>query len=102
MSVLIMGMDMPRACYNCVMLCDDGDYPICRITGEQRGYNFNTRKKRMDKCPLVEIPPHGDLIDRDAIKYNEKPFACDDWVDRYTINDLPVIIPANKEVYKHV
>ena len=35
---------------------DNGDYPACRITQEQRGYTFNTRTRKMDKCPLKELP----------------------------------------------
>ena len=68
MSVLIKGMEMPTNCDNCWALDDYGDYPRCRITEEQRGYNFPIREKRMDKCPLVEIPPHGRLIDADALE----------------------------------
>ena len=67
MSVLIKGINMPKSCDNCWALDDYGDYPRCRITGEQRGYNFSIRDKRMDKCPLVEIKPHGRLIDADKM-----------------------------------
>jgi len=66
MGVYISNMEMPTNCDNCWALDDYGDYPRCRITEEQRGYNFPIREKRMDKCPLVEIPPHGRLIDADA------------------------------------
>lgn len=55
MSILIKGMEMPKCCDKCWALDDYGDYPTCRITEEQRGYNFPIREKRMDKCPLVEI-----------------------------------------------
>ena len=67
MSILIKGMEMPKCCDNCWALDDYGDYPRCRITEEQRGYNFPIREKRMDFCPLVEIPPHGRLIDADEL-----------------------------------
>lgn len=63
MSILINGMKMPTSCDMCWALDDYGDYPRCRITEEQRGYNFPIREKRMDNCPLVPVPPHGDLID---------------------------------------
>ena len=63
-EVLIKGMEMPRTCDMCWALDDYGDYPRCRITEEQRGYNFPIREKRMDKCPLISVPtPHGKLID---------------------------------------
>lgn len=68
MSVLIKGMEMPENCYECWALDECGDYPMCRITGEQRGYNFNVHKNKMDKCPLVEVhTPHGRLKDGDAL-----------------------------------
>ena len=50
--MLIINMKMPKCCDECPMLDDNGDYPTCRITEESRGYNFNTREKRMDRCPI--------------------------------------------------
>lgn len=45
---------MPKCCDECFALDESGDYPMCRITGECRGYNFPTRSQRMDNCPLVD------------------------------------------------
>ena len=56
MSVLIKGMEMPSCCDDCWALDEYGDYPVCRITEEQRGYYFRIREERMDKCPLVPVP----------------------------------------------
>ena len=67
MSVLIKSMNMPSTCSDCNFLDDSGDYPTCLCTHISRGYNFNIRAKRMGNCPLIEIPKHGDLIDRDAV-----------------------------------
>lgn len=52
-DVVIRGMEMPSSCDMCWALDDCGDYPRCRITEEQRGYTFQIREKRMDKCPLI-------------------------------------------------
>jgi hypothetical protein len=103
MSIIIKGMKMPKSCDNCWALDDYGDYPRCRITEEQRGYDFPIRQKRMDKCPLVEIPPHGRCIDAD--KLEEEP--CDvvedrDWYcvfghSRNQIRYAPTIIEAEEE-----
>ena len=57
MSVLIKNMEMPKCCNECWAYDYYGDYPRCRITEEQRGYTFPIREKRMDKCPLIPIPP---------------------------------------------
>ena len=46
---------MPKCCDECFALDDDGDYPFCLITRDQRGYNFNTREKRMPTCPLIKV-----------------------------------------------
>lgn len=48
-------MKMPEYCDDCWALDESGDYPMCRITGETRGYNFDARKKRMDKCPMKPV-----------------------------------------------
>lgn len=68
MSVLIKGMEMPKSCAECWALDDDGDYPFCCITHEQKGYTFRTREQRMERCPLEEIRPHGRLIDADSLE----------------------------------
>lgn len=65
MNILIKNMEMPSSCDRCWALDDYGDYPRCRITEEQRGYNFPIREKRMDKCPLVLIPSYGRWIKKD-------------------------------------
>ena len=66
MSIIIKGMDMPKCCDMCWALDEQGDYPMCRITQEQRGYNFNTRERKMTWCPLVEIPTPYVLIKLEA------------------------------------
>ena len=48
-------IDMPSCCYECFALDDNGDYLVCLITQEQRGYTFRTREQKMDKCPLKPI-----------------------------------------------
>ena len=51
MSVLIRGMVMPKNCFTCpfknLEICDED-------------------------CPLIEVPPHGRLIDADAINYEDE------------------------------
>ena len=48
MSVLIK-MEMPKSCLEC---------PLLYVTSLCDGFK---------PCPLVPVPPHGDLIDRDAL-----------------------------------
>lgn len=56
MHKAILVIDMPSCCDECFALDEYGDYPICRITQEQRGYTFRTREQKMDKCPLKPAP----------------------------------------------
>ena len=56
MSKAILIIDMPSCCDECFALDDNGDYPFCLVTHEQRGYNFRTREQRMPKCPLRPAP----------------------------------------------
>ena len=63
-DLIIKGAEMPRFCYICP--CDI-PYPsygksVCGVTGEE---TTQYGEKRREDCPLVEIPPHGRLIDAD-------------------------------------
>lgn len=60
MSILIKGMDMPKDCTECRMVVFDRmGFPYCSIDGETTG-----------DCPMVEIPQHVDLIDRNRLIIN--------------------------------
>ena len=63
MDKAILVVDMPSCCDECFALDEYGDYPVCRITQEQRGYTFRTREQKMDKCPL-KLAPEKYEIDR--------------------------------------
>ena len=75
MSVLIKGMKMPTTCRKCKlkMNCDncEGWECYCLPLGKNIGYMDDEpdipSEKRRNDCPLVPVPPHGDLIDRDAL-----------------------------------
>lgn len=57
MSVLIKGMKMPKDCWNCPLLNSEP----CPCKGYSTALEHVMN--RHEHCPLVEIPPHGDLID---------------------------------------
>ena len=64
MSVIIMGMEMPKSCLSC--LFGEG---ICRCRVLDRPIDISCIKheRRLD-CPLAEVPDgHGRLIDADAL-----------------------------------
>lgn len=99
-GVYIRGMKMPTSCYECTFYRKtDPVYDYCCIsTAVPKGYV-------PENCPLILVPDHGDLIDRDAL-------AEDGWtlhkevmrMGGYAIHEMPlknpnilVIIPADKE-----
>ncbi len=105
MSVLINGMKMPTSCFDCPI----SHFAYCRtiacgITGKTISAP-DCEKQRIDNCPLVPVPEHGDLIDRDYVK--EHLYACEtngrplhtlelcELLD--AINDIPTIIQASEE-----
>lgn len=98
-----INMEMPTSCGDCrfcggIADTDCGPCAWCDVDGKAR-----VADTRQD-CPLVPVPEHGDLIDRDAL-------AEDGWVltkqvmrmGGYAIHELPlknptipVIIPAEE------
>lgn len=53
MSVLIKGMEMPNICAYCFI-----DTSECNLHE-----SVNIWKERHPDCPLIELLPHGDLVD---------------------------------------
>lgn len=62
-------------------IIDPGVYDLCH--------------ERHPDCPLHELPPHGDLIDRDAIKYVTLYGAVLGTTEPI-INEQPVVVPAER------
>ena len=99
-DILIKGMEMPKSCYVCayhhwsnfwqIYVCCaiwvEGDSIIIR--GKDVQSTAILRSGRSEKCPLVELPPHGRLIDADDL-------------DNHILGHVdtrycPTIIPANE------
>ena len=86
MSILIKGMEMPKTCGECRFSVDGWCYAIAS-NDDQPGYIKPYEKAKW--CPLVPVPPHGRLIDADALladvrAHSESYFADDfahEWVD---------------------
>lgn len=100
MSVLIKGAKVPKSCAECDFIEYDDEYeyeywcPITRSNVEE----YTAEKPA--SCPLVEIPPHGRLIDASemAIKFN-----CRD-IDITTVKklhewlmEIPTVIESEEE-----
>ena len=57
MSILIKGMDMPNVCAYCFLDASECDLHV----------KVKIWRERHPDCPLIELPPHGDLVDRDEL-----------------------------------
>ena len=64
MSVLNKGMEMPKNCDSCPCYYEtEGAWrDECQVLRKECAIS----EERPSWCPLVEIPPHGRLIDADA------------------------------------
>ena len=103
MGIYIKGMKMPMYWYECPFCCDgycfmisSGNDSICLVDSEKDTH-------RNENCPLVELPPHGDLISREwlvDISLHLMNIAKNDdiangvkWLWQYVI-EAPTIIEA--------
>lgn len=109
MSILIKGMEMPEGCFGCIL-------SFMWFNGIETVLQCNVLNKLVSddgtkdtNCPLVEIPPHGRLIDADSLEVKDgwlrdsKYFAQESSHTHITFvysNDIynaPTIIPADKD-----
>ena len=68
-DILIKNMEMPKGCYDCP-LCDsrsrfDGNEWHCWCVVLQKEVSDDGGKN--EDCPLIEVPPHGRLVDIDRM-----------------------------------
>ena len=98
MSILIKGMTMPIACCDCPFCMVnrwDKTNCICDLSKSK----IEPRLKSKD-CPIIELKPHGRLIDADAFEKNIWKHICKDCEHRkgmkngkkqiiYQIGDAP-------------
>lgn len=105
MSVLINRMKMPKDCIKCPLcLFTDGHWK-CLADGSHADFGGTCRPP---KCPLIELPDHGDLIDRETLKKSLIDKGETIGIDGFSIDGLsaddvccaienaPVIIPAER------
>lgn len=95
MSILIKGMEMPTNCFLCPLSVLNENRLFCEVTK-----NEMLRAKIDAECPLVPVPPHGRLIDADALFKEMERKGWFDNADRdkaeYLVLDAPTIIPAEE------
>ncbi len=95
-DLLIKDMKMPKGCASCPYCDRAWNRPKCKAKSMQGRFmeqRLNLDRTRQKWCPLVPVPSHGALMDRDDF------FAtCPELVDGYKyITDGLVVIPAEEE-----
>ena len=107
MSVLIIDLKMPKNCVECPLqhcfylphnYLNAKLYETPALVCAAVGAKIENGTKREDYCPLIEVPPHGRLIDADALPYN-KDCARVEWED---IVNAPTIIEAEEPLWKRM
>jgi hypothetical protein len=119
MSILIKGLHKPDENHGCPFV--DVEYGYCLVDLGVTG-NGEKCERMKDRCPLIELPDHGDLIDRDKFVAEKREQFCADCSKRKSpktgrfvyeigdcvcracdiddmldyIEDAPVIIPAER------
>lgn len=100
MSVLIKGMEMPKACEWCSFISTFTTESGLGCRCEVEKFEFRDYSKRQENCPLVEVPtPHGRLIDADALmecrlEPNHYEELKDGYIPDYDLDSAPTIIEA--------
>lgn len=87
MGIYITNMEMPKG-IEMIVVFSNGTVHKC-LPG---------MREYVEKGTAVPVPPHGDLIERDAlIKQARTQFDWNDVVDVEDIANAPTIIPAEEE-----
>jgi hypothetical protein len=105
MSVVIPDMEMPKSCYSEDEFCPFHTF-VFDLNG---GKNICTqlektasRDKRLEDCPLIELPSHGRLVDKDAILKRAEELVANNYADVPTIGLsiafglAPTVLEASK------
>lgn len=98
-DIIIHGMEMPKyGCSHCFLRT--GNY-CSRIDKDESVVEYAIKSERHPDCPLGELPPHGRLIEADALKKKHHwtdDFYETEYVEVEDIDAAPTIIPASDEV----
>lgn len=104
-DILIRGLEMPTSCTKCPFEAFGDCYggKVKRIMDIE---DYMERGERHPECPLVELPEHGDLIDRDALveeqklsrDYHAQNSREESLLERAIriVREAPVVVPAER------
>lgn len=102
MSILIKGAKMPKNCCECAGAYCDNNRWLCTLAGEYVDRFIYVECGRPTFCPLVEIPPHGRLIDANETKrvfgdYFEKVKVSRRYAESLVENAIPTVIESEEQ-----
>ena len=80
MSILIKGISMPK----------DGEFIDLVITADGNVFCYDAEDRKIAEA--VELPDHGDLIDRDVLMQNAVEI-----IPHKVFDFVPVVIPAERD-----
>lgn len=88
MSVLIKGIEMPKPGQIVLVEIDENGDVFAAYDGG---------RTKLAQYKAIPIPPHGDLIDSEAVNLSDGPYEYQDWVEwaweQYL--NAPVFLPAD-------
>lgn len=97
MSICISGVSLPKMPDH-FKQGEEVPYIDIRIFASGDAVISKGERPYFDEFKAIELPPHGDLIDREKIPFVESENGCqDDYAFRYDINELTPVIPAEEE-----
>lgn len=106
MGVYLPNMEMPKSCYYCPMT-NDGFY-LCKATSPFKELENDCEECKPQWCPLIPVPPHGRLIDADALdktlefigEAEEQIYGNQNWKFamkcRQALENAPTVIEAEE------
>ena len=101
MSEVLIKIEMPKNCAACPCACEIDS--SCHITGDKPTF-AEWYEDGVANCPLIPVPPHGRLIDADALvdSFDPSDFWNPDAEENcfaaiHVVNCAPTIIPASME-----
>ena len=94
MDILIKGMEMPKSCLSCPM---KEHCPLFNALHFNERLKMLDENRRVDDCPLVELPPHGRLgdLDRLAEEFDGHGVFMEEEVKKI-IDFFPAIVEATE------
>lgn len=101
MSILIKGVETPKGCAFCRIGKRNGKKMVCPLCDEEWDIRDPmSADHRLDNCPLVHVPPHGRLIDADALlqshSVSDGIYFSDAYIPATAIKSAPTVIQAEE------